>query len=86
MEESPAHVKRFTRILKKENRYLTCNKTSSCLEHVTNGDAVFAAVMLRSSVIDPVTEFYANKDFCVVIYETSFSFYIILSRTSIDEI
>ena len=62
MEESPAHVKRFTRILKKENRYITCNKTSSCLEYVKNGDAVFAAVMLRSSVI-PLQNFMQIRIF-----------------------
>ena len=51
MEESPAHVKRFTEILKKDHRYITCQNTSICLEYVKNGDAVYASVILRSCII-----------------------------------
>ena len=67
MEESPARVKRFTEILKKDHRYITCKNTSSCLEYVKNGDAVYASVMLRSCVINYITAFSAKNDFCVVI-------------------
>ena len=44
MEESPARVKRFTEILKKGHRCITCQNTSSCLEYVKNGDAVYVNV------------------------------------------
>ena len=51
MVESPAHVKRFAELLKKDHRYITCNKTSVCLEYVKNGNAVYGGVIFRSSVI-----------------------------------
>ena len=65
MVESPTHVKRFAEILKKDHRYITCNTTSDCLEYVKNGNAVYAGVILRNTVIQlPLTTAFYAKSVC----------------------
>ena len=39
-------MKNFVEKLKKDNRYITCNITSNCMEHVKNGNAAYSAVLL----------------------------------------